>query len=92
MTERIHIAVDPIDKDRYRQTAEREGKTLSVWLREAAEEKWRAAEERRGLATREDLEAFFARCRERELGREPDWPSHLAVIEESKTSGRGSPT
>ena len=28
--------------------------------------KWSAAEERRGLATREDLEAFFARCRERE--------------------------
>ncbi|HUF76291.1 MAG TPA: hypothetical protein VMM35_08430 [Longimicrobiales bacterium] len=92
MSERIHIAVEAADKERYRQTAEREGKTLSVWLREAAEEKWSAGQERRMLASREDLERFFARSREREQGREPDWTSHRAVIEESLASGRGSPT
>lgn len=90
MTQRIHILVDPADKERYRRAAEQEGKTLSVWLREAAEEKWSAVRDQRPIASRQELEAFFARCDERERGREPDWPSHRAVIEESISSGRGS--
>jgi hypothetical protein len=90
VTERIHLLVDPSDKERYRRAAERVGKTLSVWLREAAEEKWSAARDERPLASREDLTSFFAHCDEREQGREPDWPSHRAVIEESIASGRRS--
>jgi hypothetical protein len=83
MSDRIHIAVEATDKERYRQIAEREGKTLSVWLREAAEEKWGAAQPRQPLASRADLEAFFDKCDESEPGEEPDWDAHRRVIEES---------
>lgn len=85
MSERIHIAVEATDKERYRQIAEREGKTLSVWLREAAEEKWAGSQHRQPLASRADLEAFFTRCDESESGEEPDWDAHRRVIEESVT-------
>jgi hypothetical protein len=88
MSDRIHIAVDAADKERYRQVAEREGKTLSVWLREAAEEKWGAAQPRRSLESRDDLEAFFSDCDASESGREPDWEDHRTVIEESTTGRR----
>lgn len=91
MSDRIHIAVDTADKERYRRIAEREGKSLSVWLREAAEEKWGAAQERSDLTSKEELEAFFRRCDESERGTEPDWEVHRQVIEESTTGRRSTP-
>ncbi len=87
MPERIHLVLDPVDKERFRAAAVREGKTLSAWLRDAAEERVAAAERERGLATPEDLEAFFRACDEREPGREPDWEAHRKVIERSLRSG-----
>ena len=88
MIDRIHLAVDPADKERYRQVAARQGKSLSVWLREAAEEKWKAEQEDRSLTSQKDLRAFFANCDQVERGREPDWDSHRRVIVES-ISGMG---
>lgn len=87
MTERIHIVVDPAEKERFRLLAEREGKSLSAWLREAAREKVAAAGTRAGLETGEALRAFFAACDQREMGREPDWEEHRFVIERSVGSG-----
>lgn len=39
------------------------------------------------IATKEELENFFASCDAQEEGVEPDWEEHLKVIERSKLSG-----
>lgn len=86
MTERIHILVDAGEKERFRALAARQGKSLSEWLREAAEAKAEAATAGPALDSAEALEAFFTVCDTREPGREPDWPSHRQVIERSMGS------
>jgi hypothetical protein len=88
MAERIHIVLSRSEKERYRQMAAREGKTLSEWLRAAADE--RAAKAAPGkLDSDEALRAFFAECDAREAGRgpEPDWEEHKKNIERSMSSG-----
>jgi hypothetical protein len=87
MTERIHIAVDAAEKERFRRLAEREGKSLSGWLRDTAREKAEAAAVRPTLETEEALRSFFKACDGRERGREPDWEQHRRVIEGSVASG-----
>lgn len=89
MTDRVHVLMDPAEKERYRRLAEREGKTLSEWLREAAAEKAAASSEDR-IGSRPELERFFAACDAREVGREPDWAEHRRVIERSQSSGQGA--
>lgn len=90
MDERVHILLDGAEKERFRRWAEREGKSLSEWLREAAREKLAASSRGRPLDSREALEAFFEGCDARERGEEPDWEAHRRVIEESIRSGSGS--
>lgn len=87
MSERIHIVVDEAEKERFRRRAEREGKSLSAWLREAARERL-AADRGPELDTVGELDAFFADCDEREEGREPDWDAHRRTSERSV--GRGA--
>lgn len=87
MTARIHILVDEAEKARYRQQADREGKSLGAWLREAAEEKLAATAHKDRIETVEDLERFFAECDARETGPEPDWSEHRKVIERSRRQG-----
>ena len=87
MSERVHLVIDGVDKARYQELAAREGKSLSVWLREAAEQRYRAAQGTRALTTPADLDAFFAECDARETGTEPDWSVHKKVIEESMSHG-----
>lgn len=86
MTTRIHIVVDEEEKERFRRRAEREGKTLSAWLRDAAREKLRQEGPLR-LDTLKELRAFFAACDAREGRAEPDWEEHRRVIEGSARSG-----
>lgn len=88
---RIHIVVDRGEKERFRRRAEREGKSLSAWLREAAREKLASDDARSRLDSRRALEEFFRRCDERERGAEPDWDAHRRVIEESIRSGSAGP-
>ena len=90
MAERIHIVVDPLDKERFRRHAEQEGKSLSEWLRDVARQRVEQDAPAR-LATVEELRAFFNRCGQAQAGQgqEPDWEDHLKVIDES--IGRGSP-
>jgi hypothetical protein len=87
MSERVHLVIDGADKARYQEVAAREGKSLSVWLREAAEQRYLAAQGTRALATPAHLDAFFAECDARETGTEPDWSVHKKVIEESMSHG-----
>ena len=91
MVERIHIVVDRAEKERYRRLAAREGKTLSEWLRTAAQEKLAASEAQSALETADALRAFFREINERERGREPDWETQREVIERSIAKG-ASPT
>lgn len=86
MDTRIHILVREADKARYRHQAEREGKSLGAWLREAAEEKLEAARSRR-FQSAEELRAFFEESEAREPAPEPDWEEHRRVIERSRTEG-----
>jgi len=84
---RIHVILDDAEKDRFRHQAEREGKSLGAWLREAARERLARAAARPRLDTAAGLKAFWAECDARETSREPDWDAHRRVIEESMASG-----
>lgn len=91
MSTRINLVVDEEEKARFRRQAEREGLSLSEWLREAARAKADDAEDGPPLDTVEGLREFFAACDRREEGREPDWEEHRRVIEESVgTEGTGA--
>ena len=87
MSTRIHIPIDEADKARYRRQAEREGKSLAAWLREAAEDRLRAATKKLDLRSARDLEGFFQACDAREEGPEPDWAEHERVIQRSRREG-----
>lgn len=87
MVERIHIVVDRAEKERYRRLAAREGKSLSEWLRSAAQEKLAAARSDAGLETVAALRAFFEEINGRGGGREPDWEEQRKVIERSIAKG-----
>ena len=87
MAERIHIVIDRVEKERFRRLAEREGKTLSEWLRDLARARADADIARERLDTPEQLDRFFAACDERGQGREPDWEDHLKVIRGSIARG-----
>lgn len=64
MRARIQFLVDPADKDRYERVALAGGRTLSEWLRRAADAAVDQDPDRRELASRSGLETFFARCNE----------------------------
>jgi hypothetical protein len=84
---RIHVLIDEADKARFRRQAEREGKSLGAWLREAAEEKLSTASAARRIESVEDLDAFFAECDDRELRPEPEWADHQKVVDRSRVAG-----
>ncbi len=54
VADRIHFLMDDNEKARYQEVARREGKTLSVWLREAAEAKYQASVDARALGPRSE--------------------------------------
>lgn len=87
MSTRIHIILDDAEKERFRRQAEREGKSLAAWLREAARERLAATDQRTELRTLKQLRAFFDACDRRETGPEPDWEEHRKVIERSIGTG-----
>ncbi len=80
--------VDEAEKEQFRRRAEREGKSLSAWLRDVAREKL-SQEAPLKLETLEELRAYFAGCDDRETLQEPDWPDHRRLIERSIRSGSG---
>ena len=90
MKARIHIVLPAEEKERYRAMAEREGTTLSRWIREAVREKATKYDVERKLDTVEDLESFFQDCDRLHQGTEatePDWEEHERLIHESRPGG-----
>ncbi len=81
---RIHFVVKETAKARYQAQAEREGKSLGRWMREAAEAKLASARPR--LFTVEELREFAARCDARHPpgSREPDWPEVKRILVETR--------
>ncbi|MDX1392760.1 MAG: hypothetical protein R3195_00145 [Gemmatimonadota bacterium] len=94
MSTRIHIVLDPEEKERYRALASREGKNLSEWVREAVRERAADYPAELPLDTPDSLDAFFAEC-DRVHGPdappESDWEELKRLIAESKIEGLPRP-
>jgi len=84
---RVQVLLEEGDKELFLYRARLEGLSLSAWLLRAGKEKLKEKEGAMKLENQEDLASFFAACDAREVGREPDWEDHLAVIERSKRAG-----
>ena len=84
---RVQVLVSTEEKEAFREMAEKEGLSLSAWLRQAGLGRLALAEGRRRIETVSDLREFFAACDEAETGVEPDWDDHKLVIDGSIGSG-----
>ena len=82
---RVQVLVPEEEREAFRREAQKEGRSLSAWLREAGRAKLASTKTKR--MSLEELKAFFAASDAREQGREPDWEDHLKVIEASMRSG-----
>jgi len=87
MSARIHIVVEPEEKERFRARARQEGMTLSKWLRDVARQALMRGEGGAEIRTVDQLREFFKRSNEREQGVEPDWRAHRRQIDESMRDG-----
>jgi hypothetical protein len=86
MAARVHLLLDPRERDAFRARATADGTTLSEWLREAARERLARTGPPR-ITSLADLDRFFAERTAAESGTEPDWDEHLAVMERSRRDG-----
>jgi hypothetical protein len=87
MAERIQVILRPEEKLRLQRQAEREGTSLSAWLRQVALDRLAQVTPKAQLATSAQLRTFWKQCAGIEEGREPDWEQHRAVIARSSRSG-----
>jgi hypothetical protein len=87
MAERVQVILRPEEKVRLQRQAEREGTSLSAWLRQVALERLAQTVAKEQIASPAELRRFWKQCAEIEEGREPDWEQHRDVIARSKRSG-----
>ncbi len=87
MAKRVQVILEEEEREEFRERANREGVSLSAWLRQAGREKLTAAKSTKVMTCLEELRSFFAACDDREEGVEPDWKDHKAVIDRSARSG-----
>jgi hypothetical protein len=87
MSTRVHIVLEPEEKERFRARARREGMSLSEWLRDVARQALVRGEGGQEIRTVEQLQEFFRRCDQRESGTEPDWQAQRKQIDESMREG-----
>ncbi|CAN5267430.1 hypothetical protein BH23ACT9_BH23ACT9_14610 [soil metagenome] len=86
---RIQVLTDDAEREAFRAQAQREGRSLSDWLREAGRQRLQDAASAR-LRTPEDLDVFFAEVDARHgpgAPPEDDWEHHRTRIERSRASG-----
>ena len=86
MSTRIHLVIDERERDSFRARAAAEGMSLSEWLRAAARERLERGQPST-ISSVEDLDRFFAERNASEVGTEPDWDQHLALMEQSRSGG-----
>ena len=87
MAERVQVILKPEEKARLQRQAEREGASLSAWLRQVALERLAQSAAKVQIANPAQLRSFWKQCAAIEDGSEPDWELHRAVIINSKRSG-----
>ena len=80
---RIHLVVDARERDAFRARAASEGLTLSEWLRDAARERL-LRDRPPTISSVADLDRFLAERAAAEVGSEPDWSEHVAVMDRSR--------
>ena len=86
---RIQVLLTEEEREAFRREAEKEGQSLSGWLRERGMRQLEESDrKRRTIATSAGLRKFFAGCDRREKEREPDWDEHLRVMDSSRRRGR----
>lgn len=88
---RIQLVLQDGDKERYLYEAKRDHKSLSAWLREAAQEKIEKIDKdrHRPFASVEELDDFFRECDAMNEGQGPelDWEDAKKIIEDSMIEG-----
>ena len=85
---RVQLIIPDADHDRFADQAQREGMSLSAWLRTAARERLEAWQQVRRFESPEDIREFFRACDDMEGPKsEPDWNEHLQVINKSRAGG-----
>ncbi len=88
---RIQMVLSDGDRERYMYHAKREEKSLSAWLREAAQEKIdkHTKDDQRPFASAEEVRAFFRECDAMNEGYGPElnWEEYKKIIEDSKIEG-----
>jgi hypothetical protein len=85
---RVQVILQEHERDAFQRQAAREGLSLSGWLRAAGRERLERHHAQARIRSVEELRAFFNACDAREVGEEPDWEEHLAVIDRSRAEGR----
>ena len=86
---RVQLVMPDDDRDRFVNQAQREGISLSAWLRAAARERLETRQSVKQFESPEDVKEFFRSCAALEGPEtELDWSEHLRVMSESR--GRGS--
>ncbi len=83
---RIHVLIDAAEREAFRAQAQREGRSLSEWLREAGRARLESARGR-VLRSPSELPAFFAAldARRGDERREEDWETVKQRIASSRT-------
>jgi hypothetical protein len=87
MAERVQVILKPEEKVRLQRQAEREGSSLSAWLRQVALERLAERAGKGRFRTSSELRQFFERCSALEQGQEPEWEVQRGVIDVSRRSG-----
>lgn len=89
MTTKVQVLLDETEREAFREMAQREGLSLSAWLRKAGKEKLLAKKRHKIIYDKKSLRRFFKHCDALAKGQEPDWEDHLKVINRSRASGQG---
>ena len=78
------------DRDGFVRQAQREGMTLSEWLRTAAHERLNHQQRAGSFASTAEIDAFFLECDDLPgPSSEPNWGEHLNVIDGSRPAWSG---
>ena len=85
---RIQLILPDEDRDRFFHEAQKEGISLSEWLRRAGRDRATREVTLRRFSSAKEVATFFEDCSAMEEdGIEPDWEQHQSVIDTSRRQG-----
>ena len=84
---RVQLVMPDADRDRFVAQAQREGMSLSAWIRAAAREHLETRQRVKLFESPDDVKEFFRYCASLDGPEtEPDWSEHLRVMNKSRRS------